>query len=113
MKSSRIALIGTLIYLGIFLATYALHFLVIAPPGSGAVIDIFPVLVTAPWSMLIAPVLDSFGYIAWYDGFYSSNFPLYVLFVIVGSLPAAFINAVIIYFVLRKDWLGLAGNKKS
>lgn len=113
MGSSKIALAGALIYLGIFLATYTLHFLVIAPPGSGAVIDIFPVLVTAPWGMLVVPILDSVGYIAWYDGFYSSNFALHVLLVVLGSLPAALINAAIIYFVLRKDWFGLASSRKS
>lgn len=101
-KPAKIALISVLLYLVVFVATGVNHYFLTMQPHSDAIIDLFPILVTFPWSFPMTLLLDSLGYIAWYDDFSPSNPALYNFFAMLGLFPGALINAFIIYFVVIK-----------
>ena len=101
-KPAKIALISALSYLLVFAVTGVNHYFLAMQPHSEAMIDLFPILITFPWSFPVTLLLDSLGYITWYDDFSPSSPVLYNFFAMLGLLPGALINASIIYFVVIK-----------
>jgi hypothetical protein len=95
MKPSKPGLVLALSYLAIFALAeaFAFHRLVFHTATS-EFSGLFALLATMPWSMIRVPLADSLGYIAWYDRFAGN-------FAVLGLLPGAILNAVILYFVDR------------
>lgn len=85
-----------------FCIAYLTIFLLTAIFGAyfGELAGIYAVFVTLPWSILFVGLLDSLGDITWYDQFaQSGNLIVYEFFAILGLLPAALMNAFILYFI--------------
>ncbi len=61
---------------------------------------LLPILETLPWSIMVTPILDSLGYIGWYNHF-AGNPLVYGLFALLPLLFGAFVNAIILYFIGR------------
>jgi hypothetical protein len=96
----KLSLILSLSYLGIFLLTgaYSIWFLFRNPYAE--LWGMLLILVTLPWGVILAPIIDSLGFIAWYNQF-AGNHIVDGLFVILTFMPAALINATILYFIGR------------
>ena len=60
---------------------------------------LFSIILTIPWSMLIIPILDLFGYIAWYEQFSHGSTIFYGIFASLPLLIAALINAKLLYLL--------------
>jgi len=101
MKFSKLGLIFSLSYLGIFLLSgfYAIYLLVFHTANS-EFSGLLGIVVTFPWSLIFLPIINSLGFVAWYDQF-TSNPAVYGFFGMLGLLPAALLNAVILYFIGR------------
>lgn len=57
-----------------------------------------PTLVSV-WSLELTPILDSIGYISWYDGLLSHSRFLYGFFATLPSTLAALLNGAILYCI--------------
>ncbi|MBS3902832.1 MAG: hypothetical protein KGZ30_00435 [Anaplasmataceae bacterium] len=103
MKLSRRGLIASLTYFGVFVLSglYAIYLLVFNTANS-EFSGMVALLVTLPWSVIFSPVLSSFGYIDWYTQFASSP-AVYGIFAVLGLLPGAIINAIVLYFLFRSN----------
>jgi hypothetical protein len=101
MTFSKLGLILSLSYLGIFLVSgvYAIY-LLLFHTATSEFSGLLGILVTLPWSLMFTPILDSIGYITWYESF-SGNAAVYGIFAMLGLLPGALINATILYFIGR------------
>lgn len=102
MKSnSKLRFVLSLSYLGIFLliGAYSIWFLLHNPVAE--LWGILSIVVTLPWSMMLMPILDSLGYITWYNQFAGNHSLVYGLFAMSAFIPAALINATILYFIGR------------
>ena len=96
----KLRLIFSLSYLGIFLLSgvYSIYYLVLHPVAE--LWGMLLILVTLPWSMILGPIIDSLGFIAWYDQF-AGNHIVYGFFAMSAFIPAALLNAIILYFIGR------------
>lgn len=96
---SKFGLIFSLSYLAIFLLSgmYAIYMLVFHTANS-EFSGVLAILVTLPWSLIFAPVMDALGIIAWY-GRFASHPVIYGLCATMTLLPGALLNATILYFV--------------
>jgi len=95
--NSRLGLIFSIAYISIFafsefIAFYALIFETANSDLSG----VLAILVTAPWSMMLVSICSASGYIAWY-GRFAGTPALYGFFAMLGILPGAILNAIIVY----------------
>lgn len=102
MKSnSKLRFVLSLSYLGIFLLTgaYSIWFLLHNPYAE--LWGVLQIVVTLPWSMILMPIIDSLGFIAWYGQFAGSNKIMYGLLAMSAFIPAALVNAIILYFIGR------------
>jgi len=99
--NSKPGLILSLSYIGIFLLSgiYMLYLLIYHTANS-EFSGLLPIVETLPWSIIVTPLLDSLGYMSWYNHF--AGTPLvYGLFALIPLLLGAFVNAIILYFIGR------------
>ncbi|MGD0589820.1 MAG: hypothetical protein ABSA44_03335 [Bacteroidota bacterium] len=98
---SQPGLILSLSYLGIFLLSgiYMLYLLIFHTANS-EFSGLFSILITLPWSIIVTPMLDSLGYMSWYNHF-AGNPLVYGLLALLPLLSAALVNAIILYFIGR------------
>jgi hypothetical protein len=112
--NSKSGLILGLSYLGIFLlsAIYMLYLLVFHTAHS-EFSGLFSIFLTLPWSILVTPIMDSLGYINWYNQFAGNPF-VYGLFALLPLLSGAFVNAIILYFIGRLfDTIATSNNQRN
>ena len=96
---SKPGLILSMAYLGIFfLSGIHMLYLLIFHAANSEFSGLFAIMVTLPWSIMIAPLLDSLGYIAWYEHF-AGNPAVYGLFALAPFSLAALVNAAFLYLV--------------
>jgi len=96
---SKLGVILSASYLAIYVLSglYAMYMLVFHT-ASSELSGVWAILVTLPWSLIFAPVMDALGVIAWYDRF-ASHPIVYGLCATMTLLPGALLNATILYFV--------------
>lgn len=101
MKKNIVALILSLSYLGIFaLSGIYMLYLLIFHTANSEFSGLLSILVTLPWSIIMTPVLNSLGYITWYDHF-AGNPVIYGLLALLPLLIAALVNSIILYYIGR------------
>jgi hypothetical protein len=94
---SRLGLILSITYIGIFaLSEFIAFYSLIFDTANSALSSVLAVFVTLPWSMILVSICSQLGYIAWYSQFASTP-ALYGFFAMLGILPGALLNAVIVY----------------
>lgn len=97
MKYSKLGLKWAGIYLGIFVVIAAAGIgLATWQPATSLLAGMLGILYTLPSSLIVSPLLDSLGYIAWYDQFVANSLA-YSTLAMLGLAPAALLNAFIIY----------------
>ncbi len=88
-----------LIYLVIFMVYVLVAVCSIAfDSATSLLVGILGAIITLPWSLLLGPILDSLGYIAWYDQFVGHP-AVYGGLAAIGLLPGALVNACILYYL--------------
>jgi hypothetical protein len=97
----RLGLIFALAYLAIFLfAEFTLFHALIFNTANSELSGVPAIIVTLPWSMMLAPFWDWAGFVKWY-GQFAGTPALYGIFASMTVLPGAIINAVILYYIGR------------
>ena len=97
--TSKLGLILSSSYLGLFLLSgiYALYLLVFHTAES-EFSGLLAILITSPWSLMWSSLMNSWGYISWYERFAGSP-AIYGMFAMAGLLPPALLNAAVLYFI--------------
>jgi membrane protein DedA with SNARE-associated domain len=96
---SRSGLVLSLVYLAVFLLAggYAIYSLVFNTANS-ELSGVPAILVAMPWSLVVVPIVNGLGYVSWY-GHFAGQPALYGFLAMLGLLPAALLNMIILYFI--------------
>lgn len=96
---SKLGVIFSVSYLAIYVLSglYAIYRLVFHTTSS-EFSGVLAILVTLPWSLIFAPVMDALGIVTWYERF-AGHPAVYGLCATMTLLPGALLNATILYFV--------------
>lgn len=101
MPASRQGLVFAAVYLALFfLAFLYVEWSLTYNTANSEFCGLFEIVLTMPWSLVFIPLVNKTGYVAWYSQ-YSSQHLLYGFLATLANLPAALLNASILYFIGR------------